>query len=89
MTSQIELPLLLTAAEINRKIFAVNPRTLKRWQAAGKIEGHLINGKWRFNRESLLAYLSDSPPTPPEPVIALPSKRPVGRPRLVLQTEAV
>jgi hypothetical protein len=31
--TQTELPLLLTAAEISRKIIAVNPRTLKRWQA--------------------------------------------------------
>jgi Helix-turn-helix domain len=81
--TQTELPLLLTAAEISRKIIAVNARTLKRWQAAGKIEGHLINGKWRFNRESVLAYLLGSPPSP-EPVIAPSAKRP-GRPRKVSQ----
>lgn len=78
--TETELALLLTAAEINRKIIAVNPRTLKRWQAAGKIEGRLINGKWRFNRDSVLAYLSGSPPSP-EPVIAPSGKRPRGRPR--------
>lgn len=83
--TQTELPLLLTAAEISRKIIAVNPRTLKRWQAAGKIEGRLINGKWRFNRESVLAYLSGLPPSP-EPVDPS-AKRPRGRPR-VPQKEA-
>lgn len=81
MTQTENFPLLLSASEINRELFRVNPRTLKRWHAAGKIEALLVNGKWRFNRESLLAYLSGSPPAPAESVIPA-AKRAPGRPRI-------
>jgi hypothetical protein len=51
-------PLLLTAAEINREIMRISPRTLKRAQARGDIKAYLHGGKWRFERPSVLAWIS-------------------------------
>jgi hypothetical protein len=60
MTSKTEplLPMYLSAAEIAKRIMPMHPRTLKRAQGRGEIVGHLHNGKWRFNTQSVLAWIA-------------------------------
>ena len=91
-TTQLE-PQFLTATEVSERIINVHPRTLKRAQARGDIKGHFLGGKWWFERESVLAWISGkkktSTPEPVTPTGSIPSgKRPRGRPRKVRQKGA-
>jgi hypothetical protein len=80
MRETMQLPLFMTAAEISERIININARTLKRAQARGDIRGSLHGGKWRFETESVLAWINGKKVSS-EPVIASSGKRPVGRPR--------
>ncbi|SRR5260221_9729662 len=93
-TTQLE-PQFLTATQVSERIINVHPRTLKRAQARGDIKGHFLGGKWWFDRESVLAWISGekvsavSAAGPVTPTGLIPSgKRPRGRPRKVRQKEA-
>jgi Helix-turn-helix domain len=78
MTETTELPKLMTASEISRKIMPVHARTLKRARARGKIQGYLHLGKWRFDSASVLAWISGKGIE--VAITSAPAKRRRGRP---------
>jgi hypothetical protein len=83
-TTKKKHPLFMTAAEIREQILDVHPRTLKRAVSRREIRGHLHLGKWRFETESVLAWIAgksaDTQATP-ESGTAPAKRQPRGRPR--------
>jgi hypothetical protein len=65
MKDTAELPLLMTASQIAKQIVPVSTCTLRRWLAAGLIEGRFVDGKWIIVTESFLKSLGYAPGEPP------------------------